>query len=260
MRPRPQTEIHAPLPTPLPSQEPRSATLDFYLHTAENMDRLVKDVNQTVFDYGRSATGHIRIAVNPSDGDTVTITVSGTLSGSITRVFEAESTGGVGGGNIAFTIGANAAATAANLRAAIVANIDASFLSAAVHSADTTVIDLIVTEQGAALTLSESTAGARIVVKDNGEERPERLLYMYTLRRQITTEDVNRGRVRINTGLSAIDAYILRIRTSATNNAEVGYNGTITVTGGVIELDDDGTVDLANNNILDIWIVGTAAE
>ena len=61
------------------------------------------------------AESQINFSGQPSDGDTVTITDDE----SVVKVFEFDSGGGVTGDNIAVTIGADAAATAVNLKVAI---------------------------------------------------------------------------------------------------------------------------------------------
>lgn len=206
---------------------------------------------EPVRDPGRSATGHVRLAAQPVDGDTVTVTVAG-----VAVTYEFDSGGGVGGGRVAVTIGVDEAATTTNLRTAINAQ-QGGVLASAVHGTDNRTVDLAVLTRGSTFSLAESTAGVRLVVQDNAEELTAADRYLFPLARTVTAEDVTRGRVRIDTRLTAITTYLFRLRTSATNNAEVAYNGTLTVTGGVIELDDDGATDLAAGNVIDLIVVGT---
>jgi hypothetical protein len=203
---------------------------------------------------GRPATGHIRIAVNPTDADKVTVT-----NGAANPVtYEFDNNAAVTAGNILVTIGASAAATATNLATAINAQQGKGgyAIVAAAHPTDTTVVDLVNTS-GAALNLTETTAGARVVVQDNAEETQMVPTKLYSVRRVIVAEDVTRLRIRINTGMTAILNYIYRLQTAAANNAEIGYNGVVTVTGGVIEFDFSGATDPAAGNVLTVIAVGT---
>jgi hypothetical protein len=214
---------------------------------------------QTLQAPGRPATGHVRVATNPNDTDTLTITAVETLPNGATRssskIYEIEVTGGVTAGHVAVTKGGTAALTATALAAAILAT-QGHLLAAVAHATDTTVVDLRLRTPGARLTLATSSGG-RLVVQDNAEELLPGELQLYAVRRTVTAEDDTRDRVRIDTGLATIVSYTLRISTSATNNTELAWDGATTVTGGVIELDNTGSTDLAANNIIALVAVGT---
>jgi len=195
---------------------------------------------------GRIGTGHIRIATNLQDGDTVT--VNGVI-------YEADNTAAVTAGNILVTIGGTAALTATALAAAIRAN-QGHHIKAAAHATDTTVIDMAMRVPGAPLSLA-TTSGGRAVVQDNAEELAPTELQVYVLRRTVTAEDDTRDRVRIDTGLTTIVAHHKRIITSSTNNTEIAWTGATVITGGVIELDNTGSTDLAAGHIIELLVVGT---
>ena len=193
---------------------------------------------------GRFATGHIRLTGVGTDTHTVTITVN-----SVTKVYELDSGGGVTGTNVAVTIGASASATATNLTTAITTN-QGTLLTA---TADGSSVDLIVQKRDVALTLSNS--GGSFVVQDNGEERDDELpRRFFTIKRTITAEDVTRGKIVINTGMSGIIDYMWKI--TDTTNVTVAWNGVITVSAGTISFDNSSTTDWAATNILYVWILG----
>jgi hypothetical protein len=194
---------------------------------------------------GRVATGHIRIATNPNDADTVTMN---------SRVFEIDTGDGVTAGNVLVTRGGSAALTAVALAAALNRYFAHAYVIT-VHGTDTTVIDIAARTPGTALTLA-TTSGGRMVVQDNAEEVAKGDYQLYLLRRSVTAEDDVRDRVRVDTGLSAILEYAYRIRTSATNNTEVAWDGAVTVDGGVVEFDNTGSTDLAAGHIIHLLVVG----
>ena len=110
---------------------------------------------------------------------------------------------------------------------------------------------------GTTLALAESTAGARVAVQDNAEEVAAADRVLYPIRRTVTTEDVTRGRIRIDTGLSNIDSYSVDILTSATDYTRIAWaGGAATVTGGVLELDNAGGTDWAAGNVVVAWVWG----
>lgn len=204
-----------------------------------------------LLDQGRPATGHVRIAVNANDADTLTITAGG-----LAVVYEFESAGGVTAGRVPVTIGGSAGATATNLRAAILAN-QGHLLNSAVHGTDTTVVDLALITPGGALTLAESTAGARVVVQDNAEELARAQRRPYGHRRTITAEDVTRGRLRVDTGLASLSYWRMNILTSATNSVRIAATGAQSASGGVLEMDNAGGTAWSAGNVLDVLAWGT---
>ena len=77
--------------------------------------RLGRTVNDaTPISDATAATGTVSLSGQPSDANTVTLS-----DGTTTKIFEFESSGGVSGGNVSVTIGADAPATTANLLTAI---------------------------------------------------------------------------------------------------------------------------------------------
>lgn len=213
--------------------------------------KYARPLSIAVFDPGRCATGHIRLAALPNDADTCTVTVAG-----VATVYEFESGGGVGGGNIAVTIGGTAAITATNLKNAILLN-QAGLIGAAVHGTDTTIVDVRVFAAGATLALAESTAGARIVVQDNADELTPAILMPYLASRAVTDEEVTRGRVRFDTGFASVRSWQAIVRESAASLFSVSWNGAATVSGGIIELDNSGSEDWEAANVIDLLAYGT---
>jgi flagellar hook protein FlgE len=94
---------------------------------------VISDANNDVY----YSTGRLDLATQPADGDIIVVTLQG---GAVT--FEFDSVGGVGGGNVAVPIGADAAATAANLVAALNAADAATTARFAINGTTNTRIDI----------------------------------------------------------------------------------------------------------------------
>lgn len=214
----------------------------------------------------RGATGHVRFVAQPNDADTVTITgPNGTAV-----VYEFDNNAASVAGNIRVTIGADAAATAAALRAAVVAN--QSDLLASVGPITTVggalqCVDLKGNLPGSgALTLAESTGGARMVVQDNANEGSAGLLATRTLRRVVTAEDVSRGCVAFDFGFSDILDYSIDLWTAeagggaAANATRIAWVGAsqVVATNGVerLLLDNSGATDFAAGQVFYVTATG----
>jgi hypothetical protein len=215
----------------------------------------------TAQSHGRLATGHVRVGTNAQDGDTVTVTVGPvTIEGMSyppsSVVYEFDNNAAVTAGRILVTIGGTAALSATALAAAIAANQGAA-LTAAAHATNTTVVDIASRAPGAAFTLA-TASGGRLIVQDNADELLQQALVLWGIRRTVTAEDVARTRIVLNTGLVTVISYSIRLALSAADSTPVAYNGTITATGGVIEL-TLGTAGgvFAAGNILDATVYGT---
>jgi len=211
--------------------------------------------------HGRLATGHFRVGTNAQDGDTVTVTVGPIIIEGITYppssvVYEFDNNAAVTAGRILVTIGGTAALSATALAAAIAAS-QGGALTAVAHATNTTVVDIASRAPGAALTLA-STSGGRVLVQDNADELLQQAVVVWAIRRTVTAEDVTRTRIVLATGLVTVLSYTLRLVLSAADNTTVAYNGTVTVTGGVIEL-TLGTAGgvFAAGNILEATVYGT---
>lgn len=207
---------------------------------------------------GRVASGHVRFTANANDTDTVTVTVGGAsgVPGS-TKVYEFESTGGVTAGRIAVTIAGTAALTATALATAIRAN-QGTGITAAAHATNTSVVDVAHRSPGATLTLA-TASGGRIVVQNNGGQLAPAAQAVFSQSRVITAEDVARTRVRVATGLTALDTFTYRVMVSAADNTPLAYNGAATATGGVLEFTLGSAAGiLATGNILAVTAFGTA--
>jgi hypothetical protein len=239
-------------------QGPARAASVFQRQVRQSLSRLQFNTGIGLFVYGRLATGHIRLSGNPADTDTVTITVTLPGASTIVQTLEFDGDSAITSGNVSVTIGGSAAATATNLATAITANFDSQELTGVVHGTDTTVVDVAVQQQDWALTLAEVDSGGNIVLQDNAEELASELQHLWQHSRTITAEDVTRGRVRVDTGLTTIRFSLFRVRTASNDNTEIAYNGTISTSGGVIEFDDNGGTDMAAANILDLLVLGVA--
>jgi len=210
---------------------------------------------------GRVATGHIRVGTNAVDTDTVTIAASGATRDGVfvpgsTVTYEFETTGGVTAGNIQVTPGGTAALTATALAAAV-GSAQGGVVRAVAHATNTTVVDVAHQVPGGTLTITTSSGG-RLLVQSNAEGLAKGEVQLYTLRRTVTAEDVTRGRIRLDTGLTTLLSTSLRLLTSATDQTVIPYNGTLSTTGGVVEL-PQGTAGgvFAANHILDVTAFGT---
>jgi len=199
---------------------------------------------QPATDLGRPATGHLR-NIAPNANDLVTITVNGAAV-----IYEWDGAGA----NVNVARGGGAPAEATRLQIAIAAN-QGAVLASNVHAVDTTCIDMRVLTAGQTLALATTNA-ARVAFQDNGEELAAQDRSIWQFRRIVTAEDVLRTRVLIDTGLTNIRGYVVRIITSAALNTEILYSGIITITGGVINMDNTGMVDLALNQIIALEVQG----
>lgn len=239
-------------------QGPARAASVFQRQVRQSLSRLQFNTGIGLFVYGRLATGHIRLSGNPADTDTVTITLTRPDASTIVRTFEFDSNGAITSGNVSVTIGGSAAATATNLATAITGSFGSKELTGVVHGTDTVVVDVAMQQQDWVLTLAEVDSGGNIVLQDNAEELASELQHLWQHSRTITTEDVARGRVRVDTGLTTVRFYLFRVRKASNDNTEIAYNGTISTSGGVIEFDDNGGTDMAAANILDLLVLGVA--
>ena len=107
-------------------------------------------------------------------------------------------------------------------------------------------------------TLTLATAsGGRVVVQNNAGQLAAAAQALYSRRRVVTAEDVTRTRIVVTTGLSALDSYTVRLVTSATDNTPVAWNGTVTATGGVLEL-SLGATPFAAGHVVEVMAIGTA--
>lgn len=209
---------------------------------------------------GRVASSHARLNANANDTDTVTVTVGGVSTGGValpgsTRVYEFDTGGAITAGRVLVTIGGTAALSATALAAAIRAN-QGTVVSAVAHAVNTTVVDVAHRVQGGTLSLA-TASGGRIVVQNNAGQLAAAAQALYSRRRVVTAEDVTRTRIIVNTGLSALDSYTVRLVTSATDNTPVAWNGTITATGGVLEL-SLGATPFAAGHVVEVMAIGTA--
>lgn len=201
---------------------------------------------ETLQHPGRIATGHIRVATNANDTDTVT--VNGV-------VYEFDTGGAITAGRVLVTIGGTAALSATALATAI-SQRQGNSLKAAAHATDTTVVDIASRVVGAPFALATSSGG-RLIVQDNGEELARNQYLRVRIDRVVTAEDVTRTRVRVDTGLtSLVGRPNYRIITSTALNTELAWNGTTTVTGGVIEFTVGTAAALAAGNLIILDVEG----
>lgn len=219
----------------------------FFRSVRDNFSRIIND--SIVRWKGAPAYGHVRMTANANDGDTVTVTVSG-----VAVIYEFDNDASITAGNISVTIGGSAATSAANLATAITANQPLA-VSATQHATDTTVVDILALESGASFSLA-TNAAARITVQDNGGEMAEDLLYLWARSYTVTAEDVSRGRVRFETGFDDITYTLFRIRTSTSDNTEIGWTGTASTSGGAVEFPIAGGEPAAGRRI-NLWALGT---
>ena len=205
----------------------------------------------TRYDAGQVATGLVRLAANPADGDTLTVT-----SGTFVVIYEFDNTAAITIGRVPVPIGGSAAATAANLATALIAA-QGMVVTAVQHPTDTTVVDIAARQAGATLTVAESTSGVRLTVQDNANEVTPDVRYQFATRRTVTALDVTRGRVVIQTALGVMRWYQVLIQTSAAVPTVTPYNGVVTVSAGTIELTASGGSDLVAGNIIVVSAEGT---
>lgn len=203
----------------------------------------------------RHGTGHVRIGVNVQAADTVTITSPAYPAG---RVYTWN-----GAAPQDPAVGGNAAASAANLTAAVNGAsgngdvVAATRESGNIGSATLNTVDLICTAAGA-FAVAESTAGARSVAQDNGDEFSGEVMRKM-IRHVVTAEDVARGQISLDYGMASIVHYWIDVHTAANDQTRIVWNGaTNVVTAGVLRVDNSGLTDWAAGNVIYALVEGTA--
>ena len=165
-------------------------------------DRQRENTNIGTYWYGRVATSHIRLAANPADNDTFSITLT-LLQADGSSLFEFAQefifTSGSGGDRTPIVVGATAADTAANMLTAIQSVFDSSILKV---SQDGTTIDLQC-EQDQSTLVAASTATA-LAIQNNAENLSADIVHLYAIDHAVTAEDVARGKIVIDTDLDEI--------------------------------------------------------
>ena len=236
---------------PPPTGNSPTETLNFIYWVGENINRLANNTNIGVYHGGGHTTGHIRFLSQAIEGDVVTITV-----GSVVTSFEFDTDSILSGNNVGVTIGATLAATVTNFVEKIGSSIGL-FISAFQHATETGVVDCIAKFDATSISFLENTGGARIALQSNGETQVGQAVYLYTVRRTITAEDLARGRIRFNTSFTSIINYVYNITSSATLGTAVLYAGTIAENGGALEF--TASV-LAVGNVMRLWAFGLLGD
>ncbi|HKS17042.1 MAG TPA: hypothetical protein VJU16_07000 [Planctomycetota bacterium] len=197
---------------------------------------------------GAKSQGAVRLSANPADGNTVTITpVSGTA-----KVYEFDSGGGVGAGNVAVTIGGTAALTIAALVAAINANKPTPAVVAYVDPIDTSTCRIEGEFAGSAgnhglavVGGNLSTTGANLTGGENAENQVEaRGEYI------VTALDVTAQNIMISTGLGSPRMFQLECRSST--GLLKSLTSLCTIDGSRIKVDTDGATNPAAGDKL-VW-------
>lgn len=169
------------------------------------------------------------------------------------KTYEWDSGGGVGGGNVAVTIGANAAADITNLIAAINANKPSIPVSAYVDPLDTAVARIEADAEGANgnLAFTETMGDAANIISGTGLlEYGENAGHQHTVRGEhvVTTADVTIGNIMISTGLSTPRYFDISFR--ASTGAFKGVTALVTFAGTRIRVDQDGATSYAAGDII----------
>ena len=252
------------MPAPLSAIEQAALTQSSPIAAATQLGaRLLR--GESLQSAGRVATGHIRLVTQPTDADTVTVTAAGaTVQGRFvpgrSAVFEFDSDSAVTPGHVAVSIGATAALTAQNLLLAMPSGLG-GVVRASVHPTDTTTLDVAHTVPGGVLTLSDSAPAFRIVVQANNEQHDDGPMTLWMCTRIVTAEDLDRGRVRVDTGLVQILDTLIASYVGQQDRTDKLWNGTLTLTGGILE----GTIGTATGaldvgNVLAVLVLGTPAQ
>jgi hypothetical protein len=217
--------------------------------------------SSTVQCAGRPGTGHLRLTATPLAGDTVTvIAVLAEVDAQVMRgdgaTFVFTSTPlAVAPPQVGVLLGPDAATSAGNLAQVMTGRLSA-VLTAARHAQDTTVVDIAHLTPGGQLVL-QATAPTRLVIQNNGEQLPKDHYHLYILRRTVTAEDVARGRIRINTGLSQLLNAFASLYTDAQDQLPNPYNGVYTFTGGVLEFGQgSGNGQFVLGNVIELTAFG----
>jgi hypothetical protein len=211
---------------------------------------------------GRIATAHVRLVSLPTEGDTIAVTLGAgarrgapSPPGSVLCEFDAD--GSVQAGAVPVLLGPTPDATALALARALTVQLG-RVLTAAVHPLDTAVIDVAARTPGASLALTTTAPAARVVVQNNGNDMDDQPRVLWMLTRTVSDEDIVRGLVRMDTGLRSLSALLVTTYAGANDTTSKPYNGTSTLTGGVLEA-TIGTAAgaLVAGNILQLVILGT---
>jgi hypothetical protein len=231
---------------------------------AVDLARRVSDAS-TLQCAGRPATSHVRLAQQPQDGDTLRVEAhpgeqEGVLVPGLTCTYRFTTTGTVPDDTVPVVIGASVTETASALAQAINGQ-QSGVLRAAV---DGSTVDCTHRTPGAALGLTAAAGtpadpppSARLVVQNNQEQLPQGPYHLYVLRRTVTAEDVSRGTLRVDTGLTTLLSGFARLYTSASDQTPDPFNGQATITGGVLTLGQGtGNGTWSSGNVVELLLFG----
>ena len=250
------------MPAPLSTGEQAALSKSSPIAAATQLGvRLLR--GESLQNAGRVATGHIRLVTQPTDADTITVTAAAaTVQGRVvlgsSAVFEFDSNSAVTPGTVAVPIGATAALTAQTLLLAVRGGLG-GVVRASVHPLDITTLDVAHTVPGGTLTLSTSAPATRIALQANDEQQDDSPMIVWMCTRVVSAEDLARGRVRVDTGLVQIRNVLVAIHAGQQDTTDKPWNGTLTVTGGILEGTMGSAAGALNaGNVLNFLLLGTA--
>jgi hypothetical protein len=205
---------------------------------------------------GPAQTTHLSPKTLPA-WSMVTVSDTGTDEDTLTIgdvVFELDDDASVTAGNVSVTIGDDAEATADALATAINASTDVLVKATRGAEGSAEVIYLhhktnAVT--GSSVALAESSTALTII---GGGTELEDGTYGANMSAVVATLTATATTDRIVTGLTAIDHFIVQVRTAA--GAIKAYDGAITTSGGVIYLDAAGSTDIAATDTITVIAFG----
>jgi hypothetical protein len=227
-----------------------------------NLGQRLTDAS-TLQCYGDSATSHARLVTQPQAGDTVRVEAHGAMNRlgvwdvGCDVTLEFTMTGAVTTpGNIPVLLGASLAQTAQAL-ALVITRSTVQAVVAEAHAIDLGVVDITHNTPGAALLLSSPAPASRIVLQNNQEGLPLDCYVMIIRKRTITAEDVQRGRIRFDTGWTKIVEGFASLYASSSDQSPNNYTGQISYTGGVLELSQGtGSGQFLSGNVMHLYLLG----
>ncbi len=221
----------------------------------------VSDANaRAMRDSGAVDYGHVRALANLNDGDTLQLTVEGE-----SFTYEFDNNSSISDPDfVAVTIGGSAGATMDNLAAAITATQGSGGTNRlrVAHTSSSSIVELAVRDVlgNYALTIAESTSGARMATATHGARRLPVLAQLFSVIYTVTAEDVSKGysQIWLPPGIT-ITFYTWNFFTGTANQTNINYTGSISVGADNFKFAFDGGTNLAAGNIIQLMVFALPA-
>lgn len=206
-------------------------------------------MGRILFNGGR-LIGAVQIGNNGALADAMLVTIGD-------KTYEWDNGGGVTPGNVAVTIGGDAATSAVNLKNAINANKPTTPVTASIDPVNTGTVRLEADANGypaGGVALTTTMTGANIIsgaVMTGGEN--EGNISHARGKHTVTALDVAAGNIMIHTGLVSPDVFLAQCRTAA--GAQRFIDSLVTINGEYLQIDFNAGTDPVAGNVIhwDVW-------